>query len=93
MEGGQKVQTSSYKINICSKDITSNTMISMNIAAWCRWKFLRLVKNPPPNVEDVALIPDQGTKIPHTMGQLSPHPTNREAQEPQQRRGATQIFF
>ena len=27
-----------------------------------------VVKNPPPNVEDVALTPGQGTKIPHLWG-------------------------
>ena len=32
-----------------------------------------VVKNPPPNVEDVALTPGQGTKIPHAAGQLSLH--------------------
>ena len=75
MEGGQKVQTSSYKINICSKDITSNTMISMNIAAGCRWKFLRLVKNPHPNVEDVALIPDR--QDPTCCGATKPAQTEK----------------
>ena len=37
-----------------------------------------MVKNPPPNVEDVGLIPDQGTKIPHAVEQLSPHAATRE---------------
>ena len=27
-----------------------------------------VVKNPPPDVEDVALITGQGTKIPHAVG-------------------------
>ena len=31
-----------------------------------------VVKNPPCNARDVGLIPDQGTKIPSTVGQLSP---------------------
>ena len=31
-----------------------------------------VVKNPPSNAEDMDLIPGQGTKIPHTPGQLSP---------------------
>ena len=52
-----------------------------------------VVKNPPPNVEDVALIPGQGTKIPHAVGQLSLCTTNREAQVPQKRLGATTFFF
>ena len=30
-----------------------------------------VVKNPPANVRDEGLIPGQGTKIPHAMGQLS----------------------
>ena len=30
-----------------------------------------VVKNPPSNVGDVRLIPGQGTKIPHGVGQLS----------------------
>ena len=30
-----------------------------------------VVKNPPCNVGDVGLIPGQGTKIPHAVGQLS----------------------
>ena len=37
-----------------------------------------VVKNPPCNVEDVGLIPGQGTKIPHVAEQLSPHATNTE---------------
>ena len=31
-----------------------------------------LLKNPPYNVGDKCLIPDQGTKIPHTAGQQKP---------------------
>ena len=31
-----------------------------------------VVKNPPSNAEDEGLIPGQGTKIPHTVEQLSP---------------------
>ena len=30
-----------------------------------------VVKNPPSNAGDAGLIPGQGTKIPHAMGQLS----------------------
>ena len=30
-----------------------------------------MVKNPPYNAGFVGLIPDQGTKIPHAVGQLS----------------------
>ena len=31
-----------------------------------------VVKNLPSNAGDVGSIPDQGTKIPHALGQLSP---------------------
>ena len=37
-----------------------------------------VVKNPPSNVGDMGSIPGQGAKIPHAMGQLSPHATTRE---------------
>ena len=37
-----------------------------------------MVKNPPTNAGDAGLIPDQGTKIPQTMGQLSPCTTTTE---------------
>ena len=37
-----------------------------------------MVENLPDNVEDVGLIPGQGTKIPHAVGQLSPCATTRE---------------
>ena len=32
-----------------------------------------MVKNLPSNAGDVGLIPGQGTKIPHSVGQLSLH--------------------
>ena len=32
-----------------------------------------MVKSPPSNAGDAGSIPSQGTKIPHAMGQLSPH--------------------
>ena len=32
-----------------------------------------VVKNSPCNAGDKGLIPGQGTKIPHTSEQLSPH--------------------
>ena len=38
-----------------------------------------MVKNLPPIGGDVGSIPGQGTKIPHTVGQLSPPDTTREA--------------
>ena len=39
-----------------------------------------VVKNPPSNARDVGLIPGQGTKIPHAVGQLSPsHTTTTES--------------
>ena len=31
-----------------------------------------MVENPPCNAGDASLIPGQGTKIPHVVGQLSP---------------------
>ena len=37
------------------------------------------VKNLPSNAGNMGLIPDQGTKIPHAMGQLSPGTVSREA--------------
>ena len=37
-----------------------------------------MVKNLPSNAGDTGSIPGQGTKIPHAMGQLSPHATTTE---------------
>ena len=37
-----------------------------------------MVKNPPCRAGGVDLIPDQGTKIPYAVGQLSPRATTRE---------------
>ena len=37
-----------------------------------------VVKNPPCNAGDAGLIPAQGTKIPHAVGQPSPHATTTE---------------
>ena len=37
-----------------------------------------MVKNPPSNAGDAGLIPGRGTKIPHAMGQLSPHAATTE---------------
>ena len=42
-----------------------------------------MVKNPPSNAGDMGSIPGQGTKIPHAMGQLSPHTATTEAHVPQ----------
>ena len=42
-----------------------------------------VVKNPPSNAGDMGLIPGQGTKIPHALGQLSPCTATREASSPQ----------
>ena len=42
-----------------------------------------VVKNPPSNAGDMGSIPGQGTKIPHAMGQLSPHTATTEAHVPQ----------
>ena len=32
-----------------------------------------MVKNPSSNIGNSGSIPGQGTKIPHTLGHLSPH--------------------
>ena len=37
-----------------------------------------MVKNPPSNAEGAGSTPGQGTKIPHVVGQLSPHVTTTE---------------
>ena len=37
-----------------------------------------MVKNPPYNAGDSGSIPDQGPKIPHAVGQLSPRATTTE---------------
>ena len=37
-----------------------------------------MVKNPPSSAADASLIPGQGTKIPHAVGQLSPRATTAE---------------
>ena len=42
-----------------------------------------MVKNLPSNAGNTGLIPGWGTKIPHTVGQPSPH-TAREAHLMQQ---------
>ena len=36
-----------------------------------------VVENPPSNAGNMSSIPGQGTKIPHVVGQLSPHATTR----------------
>ena len=38
-----------------------------------------MLKNLPPIAGDVGSIPGQGTKISHTVGQLSPSDTTSEA--------------
>ena len=56
-----------------------------------------MIKNSPFNAENVGSIPGQGTKIPHAMGQLSPHIATREACVLQRRPSAAKknflIFF
>ena len=37
-----------------------------------------VVKNPPSNAEDAGLIPGQGTKLSHAVGQVSLHTTTPE---------------
>ena len=49
-----------------------------------------VVKNPPSNAGDTGLIPGQGTKIPHAMGQLSPHATTIELASLNERAGVLQ---
>ena len=41
-----------------------------------------VVKNLPVNAEDIGLIPDLGTKVPHTVGQRIQCTTTSEALEP-----------
>ena len=36
------------------------------------------MKNPLANAGDMGLVPSPGTKIPHAIGQLSPHTTTTE---------------
>ena len=36
-----------------------------------------VVKNPPCNAGDVGLIPGQGTRNPHAVGQLTPKATTK----------------
>ena len=50
-----------------------------------------MVKNPPSQAGDAGSTPGQGTKIPHTVGQLSPRRTTREACSLQQRLSADKI--
>ena len=42
-----------------------------------------VVKNLPFNTGDLGLIPGQGIKIPHVLGQLSPSTTTTEPRAPQ----------
>ena len=37
-----------------------------------------VVKNLPSNAGDMGWIPGQGTRIPHVVGQQSPHATSKE---------------
>ena len=51
----------------------------------CSWVFPGgpAVENLSSNAGDVGSISGQGTKIPHAMGQLSPHTATTEAHVPQ----------
>ena len=40
--------------------------------------------DPPSNAGDMGLIPGHRTKIPHVVGQLSPHTAARETRTPKQ---------
>ena len=44
------------------------------------WDFhgASVVKNQSSNAEDASLIPGPGTKLPHALGQLSPHAATTE---------------
>ena len=44
-----------------------------------------VVENLPSNAGDLGSIPDQGTKIPHAIGQLNLHATVRSPRIPQGR--------
>ena len=53
------------------------TLIRCQVIRYQEWEILGfpsgpVVKNPPADTGDMGLIPDQGTKIPHASGQLSP---------------------
>ena len=54
--------------------------ISLNAIKKLFWDFPGgpLVKNLPSNAGDAGSIPGRGTKIPHVMGQLSPHTATTE---------------
>ena len=52
-----------------------------------------MVKNPPSNAREAGLIPGQGTKVPHAVGQLSPCPVTREAWALQRRPSAAKKKF
>ena len=50
-----------------------------------------VVKSLPSNARGTGTIPSQGTKIPHTTEQLSPHTTTREVSALQRRPSAAEI--
>ena len=71
------------RMTLCSFDY-SLKIYSTGISLVVQW-----LKNPPSNVGDNASILDQGNKIPHTAGQLSPgaattEPMRSRARVPQQ---------
>ena len=50
-----------------------------------------MVKNLPSNAADVGSIPEWGTKIPHSPGQLSPRAAAREARVSKRRASLLQL--
>ena len=50
-----------------------------------------MVENPPSNVGDMGLIPGQGTKIPHAVGQLSPCAATTEPADHNQKARVPQL--
>ena len=51
---------------------------NLNLKQWGGFPGGPVVKNLPSNSGDVGSIPGQGTKIPHTTGQLSLHAATTE---------------
>ena len=55
-------------------EVEQKAGLTQTFSKLCPWDFRRgpVVKNLPCNAGDVGLIPGQGTKIPHAVGQLKP---------------------
>ena len=61
-----------------SAEISVESSFLLNLKKRGAYPSSPVVKNPPSNARDVGLIPDQETKTPHVMGQLSPCTPTRE---------------